>query len=392
MYERAVFTVSGSTARELFVLGAILSLLQISRLDGVLFVFIITLAVLYNDGRIQKLLNAPKRVVALLLPPFITGSSYVLWNLVRFREVTPVSQQAKSLLESGIIYWELITFEGIFRILYMTLLLASVAYVLAYVLQLSERNDDRIRVGYYAALFIVAHMIFYLLFSASTMRIWYLYPALSVSIFTVPAITNVLKTSVCKWVDISIALRVASVLLIVSLTFFVMPANPYTYTLSETDAENDFNYQMYNFSKHTDGEFDRDAIVAMGDRAGAYGYFSQNRVIHLEGLVNNYHFLEYLKNDSLSLYMSQQGVDYLIHKPYTTHNGSAYTVSPTNPGAITRTHVTVHDDCLVYSQEYPQYTVKTWSWNCIESKNSVETMNQTQMIVDSSDRTGHKRA
>ena len=59
-----------------------------------------------------------------------------------------------------------------------------------------------------------------------------------------------------------------------------------------------------------------DSIFAMKD-AGNFGYFSQRHTINLDGLVNDLAFQEALKEQRLGKYLTDNGLDYLIQHAFT---------------------------------------------------------------------------
>lgn len=74
----------------------------------------------------------------------------------------------------------------------------------------------------------------------------------------------------------------------------------------------DVNHHMnkYLVAKAID-EFD-DGLVAMGDGAGSLGYFTNRNVIHIEGLVNDREFADYLKTGRVHDYLELYDVRYLV--------------------------------------------------------------------------------
>ena len=54
-----------------------------------------------------------------------------------------------------------------------------------------------------------------------------------------------------------------------------------------------------------------DGALAIGDGAGAFGYFADRPVVHLEGLVNDYEYLEYLADGHIEQYLETKEIRYL---------------------------------------------------------------------------------
>jgi len=54
-----------------------------------------------------------------------------------------------------------------------------------------------------------------------------------------------------------------------------------------------------------------DAVFGMTD-AGIFGYYSERRVVNLDGVVNNREYQRYLRNRQLKAYFLRQGIEYLV--------------------------------------------------------------------------------
>ena len=72
------------------------------------------------------------------------------------------------------------------------------------------------------------------------------------------------------------------------------------------------------------------AIFAMKD-CGTFGYFSERRVINLDGIINNFEYQEYLKEGKFRKYLKDKNVTYLVRHAFwnnesiNTGNYSEYT-------------------------------------------------------------------
>jgi hypothetical protein len=54
-----------------------------------------------------------------------------------------------------------------------------------------------------------------------------------------------------------------------------------------------------------------DAILGMND-AGTLGYFSERKVVNLDGVINNYEYQDYLRNGRFVQYLNNQKISYLV--------------------------------------------------------------------------------
>jgi hypothetical protein len=77
-------------------------------------------------------------------------------------------------------------------------------------------------------------------------------------------------------------------------------------------------------AKHLDDTLPRDAVVAMGDRAGALGYYLQRPLVQLEGLVSSPEYLDALRRGT-------------VHHFLSSHHVSIYIRSGNDPGVASAT-------------------------------------------------------
>ncbi|MBN1491129.1 MAG: hypothetical protein JXA69_14545 [Phycisphaerae bacterium] len=70
--------------------------------------------------------------------------------------------------------------------------------------------------------------------------------------------------------------------------------------------------QSYAAALWARGALPADTVLAMSD-AGVFGYFSQRRVINLDGIVNNIEYQEALRDGRLRSYLNDRGVRYVVH-------------------------------------------------------------------------------
>jgi hypothetical protein len=84
------------------------------------------------------------------------------------------------------------------------------------------------------------------------------------------------------------------------------------YTRMQVDELNNWKIQVYHSAVWAKQNSDSNTIFAMSD-AGIFSYFSERRVINLDGLVNNSAFQDVLKNQQLKSYLSEHRVEYIVH-------------------------------------------------------------------------------
>ena len=70
------------------------------------------------------------------------------------------------------------------------------------------------------------------------------------------------------------------------------------------------NEEMYYAAKWLNANVRKDIIVGAWN-AGILGYYSDHRVVNLDGVINNYEFLPYLREGRINEYIHEQGIEYL---------------------------------------------------------------------------------
>ena len=71
-----------------------------------------------------------------------------------------------------------------------------------------------------------------------------------------------------------------------------------------------WNDESYMAAKWLSENIPEDAIVGSWN-AGVLGYYAKQRVVNLDGLINNYDFLPYIEQNRVSDYIRREGISYL---------------------------------------------------------------------------------
>lgn len=141
--------------------------------------------------------------------------------------------------------------------------------------------------------------------------------------------------------------------------------------LSPADDAN-YKIQARAAAERLNQELPFDAVLAMGDRAGAFGYFLDRPLVQVEGLVASPEFLDALEEGKVHPLLAQLGVDFVVYSGGPKSGGDPREAAPgcstfTEPkwgsGPKYRTEVCEAD--LVYKQKLAHTGAMggtTWVW------------------------------
>ena len=87
--------------------------------------------------------------------------------------------------------------------------------------------------------------------------------------------------------------------------------NILNYSLTSGDVKNNWNIESYKASQWVKNNSDVNDVYAMKD-AGHFGFFSERKVINLDGLVNSFEFQEVLRNKKLNEYLKSNNAGFIV--------------------------------------------------------------------------------
>lgn len=379
--------VSETSRRKLFSLSILLTATHFARLDAILLTVPLTAFIMYialdNGESINDLL------LYLTTLPIISGLLYVFLNYKLTGVFRPTSNIAKSLTSPGVNdlliaqiiryaqaqrglfllnipgYWDLRQGISLLMILFSS---GYVIYYLYYKFGYYKKPTPNERITLITSLFVIFHIFYYLIFSSSTMPPWYWYSSVLAATIVLPqyiefswSILSRLTTDRSKK---TLKIAIISILFIFPLIFGVVTVNQQMIPLTQSteEAQSSSSYQSYKMAQFANDNLSNDAIFAMGDGAGAFGYYYKSPVIHLEGLVNSPTVFKYLTTNRLGEYMTLESVDYYAYEREVTYQNDTVITNPTDK--ITRTTtIRVHRYCEIYGNDVGKDHY-IWKWPC----------------------------
>lgn len=346
--------------REVFALGIGVAVVQLARLDAVLLsVLCVGWAVVRTAQKSGVIAAVRLRLVA---PPLLTGGGYLLTLWLLTNRIRPTSAIAKS-IGSGLneklldnIY-EVIIMEwsavGISDIYGFGLIGIAALYIL--LTRFDERTAPPSSV--LAAVFALAHLIYYVTASQYPLHPWYVYPSALVGIFVLPqlpasGIFRPRQTSSFKSMT-----AVVTIIVILVAGTIVVPVEG-------------FQHDNYEVAQYTNQELPSNATIAWGNGAASFAYFSHHRVIQTEGLVMHPTYLDALQQQRVRRYLVNSETTYLVGWHSYQYNGKigSYYPHPYWNGS----EITVHRRCeLKLPNQLDSYVGAIWRVECLAEVNQI---------------------
>ena len=364
--------------KSMLVLGAVLALAQLARLDAVLLngmVFLFVAAAYRRSGGYGRL-------AALGAAPFITGVGYLVFNYSVFGHLVPTSGMAKSLgSDSQFINTrfveQLITgqsSDGTLWQVFLGMVVLAAGY-LAILLLAGLKNRrlrlaDEQRTPAIAAAFILVFATYQLFGTSWVLWRWYAYPILPMSLFVVPRVVEQMEQRLMQRESLRASLRALSAV-VVALTLIRIATVGIRCGYWREPLGVSFQYANYQTAQLLNERLPRPATVAMGDRAGSFAYFFDGNILQLEGLTGDYQILEAIKSNTLMDYMSAFGVDYVVSHAGPPVVYSQWTLLNPLPKLSTGPYAEIR---LCAETEYLRFeaessTIYVWGWPSCAASN-----------------------
>jgi hypothetical protein len=295
------------------VLGWLLALMQLSRLDAVFLsvtiVALVSLRCLWSG----KSRNA-WIVVAVAGPSFVTGLVYLVVNYLWFGHIIPVSAMSKQMSGTGLNYVflnQLFLARG--WIVYSATLTLALFHLMVYVVRkqtFSFWTEGALNASIVVSIFMIMYTSYHLLRTSWFLWDWYLYPALLGIFFVLPFWLDIVRAKLeTTWSG-----RCAFVVRWVPIVAFCLVGAE---TLRQAawlfkNVEHSYVYQNYRIAGMLNEILEAGPRLGMGDRAGSLAYFYRGPVTQLEGLVGDYNLPRAIAANELGEYITARGVKFVV--------------------------------------------------------------------------------
>lgn len=319
----------------IFKIGLLSSILFLSRLDSAILVCISFAALILFKRK--SIMDSIQRSLA-----FSAGGImmpiYLISNNILFGTFIPVSGQAKQLKSSiwpstqfvvSTMKFSVKVYEGLIFLL-PAIVITIIAFILIIMRYKHFYKIKGINILIIAIVFPLIFMTMQSLISDWPPWLWYYYPLITSSM----AAIIVIYIYIAQIKNFKINQSTVSVLLalLLMLSFY----SAYKRNISADPMAN----SIYSSSVKIAEKFANatEDVFAMGDRAGIVGYLLKNPVIHLEGIVMDRKFLQFIKKEeNLLNVLKTYNVNYYIAtNPEPISNGCYEFVEPRKAGNDSR--------------------------------------------------------
>ncbi|MFB6264271.1 MAG: hypothetical protein ABEL76_11705 [Bradymonadaceae bacterium] len=316
------------------LLGLLLSLLQLARLDAVLLGAITVGAVcLVHVGRAEttghQTLGIGLRAAG---PMAVSGAAYLAFNVWLTGCAVPISVRVKT-MGDHLLNWKYLNLL-VNHPAWTPVAMATVGgavwcgWVIASGRGGRGTVHPRDAAGLCSAAFMVVFSASNLLSSTWSLWIWYQYPLVLFAFFAVPRIVEEASVGGLSGDVRSTGAAVLFVVTLVGVPVVQFASAPdragASFKLLNRAAAEEMNRRLGPDSMQT--------VVAMGERAGSFGYFFDGHVVHMEGLVGTTSTLRAIRRDRMAAFLDRRGVDMLVDYGYLDDEYGEARITVPRPG------------------------------------------------------------
>lgn len=279
------------------LLGALLALVFLSRLDGV-FVVLMTFLVIIIGGLLRKsgdrLSILARKLVQVGIVALVLVLPFLVWNLTRTGHLVPISGALKSSFPqvsfSSLRLGHLSTKLGL-----MQIGISIVCLVLCHTLKANQQAECVAKRSVPIILWVllvagIAHFANSMLFMNWAVHWWHFASYVPMTVALLALLFGAVFRSIRTQRTVAPVVLVATVAAVV--VTFVWDAR----------ARGDHHRPWYEAALWVNKNLPESAVLGMTD-CGLFGYFCERPVVNLDGVINGYAYQEALRDNRLSEYL-----------------------------------------------------------------------------------------
>ncbi|NOQ22642.1 MAG: hypothetical protein GQ565_08340 [Candidatus Aegiribacteria sp.] len=284
-----------TSIRSLLVLGGVLALVGLARVDAALLAVLTGIWAMKQNGRLSAAI--------VFLPGAVAGILLLVANKLFFGSWMSVSGGIKA---SG---------AGLNTLFAKQLFLLSdpmglrspwglflLFFALSFVILFIKRSKPSIRV---VSVFLILFTISQLFLSRWRLWFWYAYPAVLFCAFCLPFLLQ--KLCDCLRIPKRLLNVSSAFLLLLSILLAVLWGWHYG-----GENPDDFRVRNMHIAEELNSSMGDSVLIAIGDRAGSFAYFFRGGVVQMEGLAGSVDLAESIQQKRLQEYLLDMGVDYVV--------------------------------------------------------------------------------
>src|SRR3989338_8610 len=298
-------------------LGMLFGILMLARLDAIFliisFCFLMILKLFISDNSLSNSKLFFYQVAYTNIVAILITLPYFTWNYLSFGHLMPIS----GYVTTDISFKSIINLpDAIINFTKMidkfipitTSLILSLFYIFLYIymkenVRLSNKFTKYFRfieVMVWLGTGAISHIVYTLLFD-KTKGYWHFSIHFIVILFGLPFLFNLFIT----YNEKNRILRGISFVILIFMVLFVVNKN------LKFKQGWKFGANSYKAAIWARDNMEKNAIFGMRD-SGIFSFFSQRRVVNLDGVINNYEYQEYLSSGKFSEYVTKNNISYIV--------------------------------------------------------------------------------
>lgn len=310
---------SQGNLKDNLLFGIIIGLILLARLDSVFYLISIASFLFYNilSGKFDTTTQNKtkilfKKFLIIFIPASIIALPYLLWNYFSFGHITPISGSLKhSFPKLSFTFEHFIEFKE-----FSTIFIFAILYFILIFLKLKSLNSlipnkDYQAVLVISALYVTLHFLDTLFYMKWAVFRWHFAGYIVFIVLVIPLIINVAK----KILNDFFGHRFVDKIKYISITILITVSFLSQFISIKRSIENRFQYEGYKEALWIKDNTSQNDIFMLED-AGIISYFSERRIINIDGVINNFEFQKYLEEGSFLQYIKKNNIKYFIHHAF----------------------------------------------------------------------------
>ena len=284
-------------------LGVLMALVVLARLDAIFPMVLLGVLAAFN-WRSRRRRELAQLILALVTPPALILTGYFTLNLLAFDTLMPVSGQAKALGGASRNFEVILQFVAAPILFGQPIWLGAIALVVVPVAVAIAPAERALSAAARFSLVILLGSVFTVAYYAvtSSWRLWpwYFYGAPVALALAAPTLFDRIPWGPRLWRLVAVATCGGTLMLVT--------VNAVRVGQGIETASRAFVERGPEVATRLDGLMPVDVPIAMGDRAGSFGYHLDRPMVHLEGLVNSRDYLEALRTGHVTDFLAERRV------------------------------------------------------------------------------------
>lgn len=316
--DNRIFT-SGSHTEKDLMLGALLSVVFLSRLDSVFLFAGIALYLIYGVSENEEKTSFEDRVgvfikksTAFSIPVILITSPYLVKNYLRFGHITPISGSLKHSFPVISFHPEYFSlFKEFAFIFFIALIFLTVRLFRKDLIIFLGADREYSSVLTIMALYVALHFLDTIFFMKWAVFRWHFAGYAVFIILVSPLIVNALSNIAEKFLKANKTVFINKIILPLVL---VIAFSSQVISIKRS-VENKFQYEAYREALWINEHTPEDAVFMVED-AGIVAYFSGRKVVNIDGVINNFELQNYFRNRGILQYIKNKGIRYFAHHAF----------------------------------------------------------------------------